>query len=154
MRIAVIGSGAVGCYYGGRLALAGHDVHFLMRRDLAAVRKNGLTVRSCHGDFHLAAQAYGTSQEIGEVDLVICALKATALEDATELIRPCHGPDTKILVMINGLGAEERLAQSFDENQIYGGMAFVCINRREPGVVDHLAYGRDQGRASHQCQYR
>ncbi len=142
MRIAVIGSGAVGSFYGARLARCGHDVRFLMRRDLAAVRKNGLTVKSCEGDFHLDAAAFGDPSEIGVVDLVICALKTTAMDAAERLVRPCVGPDTRIVALMNGLGIEERFAEWFGPERILGGLAFVCNNRGEPGVVLHLGYGR------------
>ncbi|MGB9626191.1 MAG: 2-dehydropantoate 2-reductase [Phycisphaerae bacterium] len=142
MRIAVVGSGSVGCLYGARLARAGHDVHFLMRRDLEAVRRNGLTVRSCDGDFHLAAKAYGRPEEIGPADLVICALKTTALDAARALIRPCMGPKTDVLALMNGLGVEDQFAEWFPRGHIFGGLAFVCINRGEPGVIHHYGYGR------------
>ncbi len=142
MRIAVIGSGAVGCYYGARLAQAGHEVSFLMRRDLAAVRRGGLHVHSVDGDFHLAARAFGDSAEIGPVDLVLCALKATAIDEAARLIRPCMGEQTRVVVMINGLGLEERLAEHLEAGRILGGLAFVCINRGEPGTIHHYGYGR------------
>ncbi len=142
MRIAVIGSGAVGCFYGARLARCGHDVRFLMRRDLAAVRQRGLSIRSPQGGFHLQAAAFGDSAEIGPVDLVLCALKATALDVAEGLILPCVGPATRILVMINGFNIEERFAGWFGRERIFGGLAFVCINRGEPGIVNHIDYGR------------
>jgi len=142
MKVAIIGSGSVGSFYGAHLARSGHDVHFLMRRDPEAVRRNGLTIKSCDGDFHLKAQAYGDPAEIGPVDLVICALKATAIDSARELIQPCVGPETRIVAMINGLGIEEYFAEWFGPQRILGGMAFVCINRGEPGVVHHLAYGQ------------
>ncbi len=142
MKIAIIGSGSVGCYYGAKLARSGHDVRFLMRRDLDAVRRNGLTIKSCDGDFHIKVAAFGDPTEIGPVDLVVCALKATAIDDAEGLIRPCVGRDTRILALINGLGIEERFVQWFGPERVFGGMAFVCINRGEPGVVHHLAFGR------------
>lgn len=142
MRIAIIGSGSVGSYYGARLARRGHDVRFLMRRDLHAVRRDGLFVRSPEGDFHVRAAAFARPEEIGPVDLVICALKATALDQAEGLIRPCVGPGTRILALINGLGIEERLARWFEPWRILGGLAFVCIHRGEPGVVVHEGYGR------------
>jgi 2-dehydropantoate 2-reductase len=142
MRIAVIGAGSVGCFYGARLARAGHDVHFLMRRDLAAVRRGGLTVRSCDGDFHLAAKAYGRPEDIGPVDLVVCALKTTAMDTAESLIRPCVGPDTDVLALMNGLGVEDRFAEWFPAEHVFGGLAFVCINRGKPGEVHHYGYGR------------
>ncbi len=142
MRIAVIGAGAVGSFYGARLARAGHDVTFLMRRDMEAVRRRGLTVRSCDGDFHVDARAVGDPAEIGVVDLVICALKTTSLDAAERLIRPCVGTETRILALMNGLGVEERFAEWFSPRRVYGGLAFVCLNRGEPGVVHHMGYGR------------
>jgi len=142
MKIAVIGAGSVGCFYGARLAHSGQDVHFLMRRDLEAVRKCGLTIKSCDGDFHLDAKAYADSKEIGEADLVLCALKATAVPEAEPLIRPCVGKKTRIIAMINGLGVEEQFAEWFGRECVFGGLAFVCINRGEPGVVHHMDYGR------------
>lgn len=140
--IAIIGSGAVGSFYGALLARAGHDVRFLMRRDLDAVRKQGLDIRSKDGDFRIDAKAYATPEEIGPVDWVICSLKATALDDAEALVRPCVGPGTRIVALMNGLGIEDRFATWFDPKRIFGAMAFVCINRGEPGVIHHLDYGR------------
>lgn len=141
--IAVIGAGAVGGYYGALLARAGHDVRFLLRSDLEAVRSRGIQVRSIHGDFHLrVVAAFATPEEIGHVDWVICSLKATALGEAERLIRPCVGPNTRILALMNGLGIEDQFAAWFGGERVFGGMAFVCINRGEPGVIHHLEYGR------------
>ncbi|HSW44977.1 MAG TPA: 2-dehydropantoate 2-reductase [Phycisphaerae bacterium] len=143
MRIAVIGSGAVGLLYGSRLARAGHDVRFLMRRDLEAVRQHGLTVESRDGDFHLdKVQAFGDPREIGPVDLVICSLKTTSLDEAERLIRPCVGPGTEILCLMNGFNIEPRFGRWFGRERILGGLAFVCSNRGQPGVLHHLDYGR------------
>lgn len=142
-KIAVIGAGAVGGYYGALLARAGHDVRFLMRSDLAAVRANGLDVRSINGDFKVPmVSAFATSEEIGPVDWVVCSLKATALEQAERLVRPCVGPETRIVALMNGLGIEERFAEWFGSARVFGGMAFVCINRGAAGVIHHLEYGR------------
>jgi len=141
-RVAVIGAGAVGCYYGARLAQAGHDVHFLMRRDYDAVAARGLRVTSKDGDFALAAPAIARrSEEIGPVDWVLCALKATAIEHAEALVAPCVGEHTRILAVMNGLGLEERFAGWFGARRVFGGLAFTCINRGEPGEVHHLDYG-------------
>lgn len=143
MRIAVIGSGAVGLLYGARLAKAGHDVRFLMRRDLEAVRARGLMVESCDGDFRLEkVQAFGDSREIGPVDLVICSLKTTSLGDAERLIRPCVSEKTEILCLMNGFNIEPRFGEWFGPERVLGGLAFVCSNRGESGVVRHLDYGR------------
>ncbi len=140
--IAVIGAGAIGSYYGGRLAEAGHEVHFLMRRDFQAVRSGGLKVTSPDGDFTLSNPIITqNSEEIGPVDWVVCALKATSIDEAQKLVRPCVSTHTRILVLMNGLGLEERFAEWFDSLRIFGGLAFTCINRGEPGYVHHLAYG-------------
>lgn len=140
--VAVIGSGAIGSYYGGRLAEAGHEVSFLMRRDYLAVRKSGLKITSPDGDFTLTHPTIAlSSDEIGPVDWVLCALKATSLEEAQKLLKPCVSKQTRILVMMNGLGLEERFADWFGQERIFGGLAFTCINRGKPGLVHHLAYG-------------
>jgi 2-dehydropantoate 2-reductase len=141
-KIAIIGAGAVGSYYGSRLAEAGNDVQFLMRRDYQAVRDHGLKVTSQDGDFVLKQPAvYRKSEDIGITDWVVCALKSTSLEDAEKLVKPCVGPETRILALMNGLGVEERFAGWFGPDKIFGGLAFTCINRGEPGLVNHLAYG-------------
>jgi 2-dehydropantoate 2-reductase len=141
--IAVIGAGAVGSYYGALLARTGHDVRFLFRRDLDAARKDGLRIHSPAGDFQLASvTACASPAEIGPVDWVICSLKATALGSARELIAPCVDRGTRIVALMNGYGVESRFAEWFGPERVFGAMAFVCINRGEPGVVHHLDYGR------------
>jgi 2-dehydropantoate 2-reductase len=141
-RIAVIGAGAVGGYYGGRLAEAGHDVRFLVRRDYHAVTASGLNVSSPDGDFLLTRPTVARdSDEIGEVDWVICALKSTSIHLAQKLVQPCVSADTRILVLMNGLGLEDHFAAWFGPERVFGGLAFTCINRGKPGHVHHLAYG-------------
>ncbi len=142
MKIAVIGSGGVGCFYGTRLMRAGHDVHFHMRSDCQAVRENGLAVISPDGDFRGPVNVCADPAEIGHADLVLCSLKATGLGAANALVAPCVGPGTRILALMNGLGVEQPLADRFGPERVLGGMAFVCINRIAPGVVRHFAYGR------------
>jgi 2-dehydropantoate 2-reductase len=140
--IAVVGAGAVGSYYGARLAEAGHAVTFLLRRDYDAVASGGLRVESIDGDFAIETPSIArSSDEIGPVDRVICALKATAIEAARELVAPCVGESTRVLVLMNGLGVEDRFAEWFGGHRIFGGLAFTCINRGEPGWVHHLDYG-------------
>ena len=141
-RIAVIGAGAVGSYYGGRLAEAGHDVTFLMRRDYDAVKENGLKFTSPQGDFTLShPQIVRESKDIGPVEWVICSLKSTSIDDAQELVQPCVDKNTRIIVLMNGLGLEDHFAEWFGPQRIFGGMAFTGINRGEPGVVHHIHYG-------------
>ncbi|MEX2446273.1 MAG: 2-dehydropantoate 2-reductase [Dehalococcoidia bacterium] len=141
-RVAVIGAGAVGCYYGARLAEAGHDVCFLMRSDYDAVARDGLSIESVAGDLVLPQPSIArTSAEIGPVDWVVCALKATAIEDARDLIAPCLGETTRVLLLMNGLGLEERAAEWFGPHRVFGGLAFVGINRVEAGQIRHLYFG-------------
>ncbi|MCX6007910.1 MAG: 2-dehydropantoate 2-reductase, partial [Chloroflexi bacterium] len=140
--IAIIGSGAVGSYYGGRLAEAGHAVHFLVRRDYHVVRASGLNVTSPDGNFALTHPTVAKdSTEIGPVDWVVCALKSTSIADAQQLVAPCIGPHTRVLVLMNGLGLEDSFAEWFGAERIFGGMAFTCINRGKPGYIHHMAYG-------------
>lgn len=142
MRVGIIGSGALGLYYGALLQKGGHDVHFLLRRDYQALSRGGLQVMSPRGDFYLAGiNGYQNSQEIGPVDLVLVGLKAYANERLVALTRPLVGPETTILTLQNGLGNEEVLAAAFGAAQVVGGVAFLCCHRGEPGVVHHLDQG-------------
>lgn len=140
--IAVVGSGSVGGYYGAKLARV-RDVSFLMRRDLEAVRRDGLRIESVDGDFHLPdAKAYGSTGEIGPVDLVLVALKTTANDLLPDLLPPLLRPGTTLLTLQNGLGNDAFLAERFPGHPVLAGLCFVCINRGEPGVIRHLAHGR------------
>ncbi len=141
--MAIVGSGAVGLYYGGRLAEAGEDVRFLMRGDYQVISKSGLVVESSHGDFELpAVQAFRTAEEIGPVDLVIVAWKATANERLAEVLPPLLHADTQVLTLQNGLGNCESIAEITGPERVLGGLCFVCINRLAPGRVRHSGGGR------------
>ena len=141
-RIAIIGSGAMGCYYGARMAQHGHDVRFLMRADLAHVREHGLGIKSCAGDFALpVVQAFGSTSEMGPCDLVFIALKTTANADLANLLPPLLHPGTVIVTLQNGLGNEAHLASLHRADQVLGEVCFVCINRLAPGVIDHISDG-------------
>lgn len=143
MKIGIIGSGAIGLYYGSKLQQSGEDVHFLMRRDYQAVKANGLKVFSTQGDFVLPeVAAYREATEIGPVDLVIVALKTFSNQHMIELVSPLIGPDTAIMTLQNGLGNEDLLAQGFGADRVLGGIAFICSNRGEPGTVHHLGEGK------------
>jgi len=141
-KIAVVGSGAVGIYYGARLTAAGENVTFLMRSDFDHVREHGLRVDSVHGDFLLEnVRCEKDSKNIGEVDLVIIAWKATANGSAEEVISPLLDKNTQLLVLQNGLGNCELYAGLFGAHRVLGGLCFVCINRVAPGHVRHTASG-------------
>lgn len=142
MRIGVIGSGALGLYYGALLQRAGHDVNFLLRRDYQAISQQGLKVTSPRGDFLLdAVKGYRDSAQIGPVDLVLVGLKTYANAHLTELVRPLVGAATTVLTLQNGLGNEEPLVEAFGAARVVGGVAFLCCNRGEPGTVHHLDQG-------------
>ncbi len=143
MKIAVVGAGALGLYYGALLQRSGMDVRFLLRRDFEAITRNGLKVFSINGDFYLPhVKGYREPQEIGPVDLVLVGLKSFANDRYEDLIRPLLGERTQILTLQNGLGNEEALADLFGVERIIGGVAFLCSNRGEPGEVHHLGAGR------------
>lgn len=141
-KVAVVGSGAIGCFYGARLLGAGQDVHFLMRSDLEVVREQGLRIRS-EGDEEAfrEVRAYATTAEIGACDLVIIGLKATANEEFERLLRPLVGEKTRLLTLQNGLGSDEALGEFFGRERVLGGLCFVCLNRVEPGVIEHFGHG-------------
>lgn len=140
-RIAVVGAGAVGCYYGAHIARY-HSVTFLMRRDLEAVRGNGLRIFSPDREIYLEeVEVSGSTEKIGPVDLVIIAVKTTANAELPDLIRPLVQNDTVLLTLQNGLGNEEFLYEHFPDQAVLGGLCFVCINRGAPGEIHHLAHG-------------
>jgi 2-dehydropantoate 2-reductase len=141
-RVAVVGSGAIGCFYGAKLQRAGCDVHFLMRSDLAHVREHGLKILSHDGDFDLPrVQAHGSTGEIGPVDLVLVALKATQNTVLPDLLPALIGPATAVLTFQNGVGNEEALEPVVGASRILGGVCFVCLNRIAPGVVKNIRHG-------------
>ena len=142
IRFGIVGSGALGGYYGAKLAHAGCDVHFLMRSDLEAVRRDGLTIRSKDGDFHLPyVEAHGSPEEMGPCDVVLIALKTTSNAALPGLIPPLLYAETALVTLQNGLGNEELLAAHFGARRVMGGLCFVCLNRTAPGVVEHFGHG-------------
>jgi 2-dehydropantoate 2-reductase len=141
-KIAVVGCGALGSFYGARLWRAGAETHFLLRSDYAVVARQGVRLRSVEGDFTARPHAARRPEEIGRCDLVVIGLKATANAEFPRLLPPLVGPATLVLTLQNGLGNEERLAEIFGPQNLLGGLCFVCLNRLEPGLIHHLAHGR------------
>jgi len=142
LKIAVVGSGAIGSYYGGKLAAAGYDVHFLMRSDLAVVKNVGLKLREATGETVIPkVAAYASTQEIGSCDLVLIALKTTSNEVLKTLIPPLLKSNTTLITFQNGLGNEAFLADLFGKERVMGGLCFVCLNRVAPGVIEHYGHG-------------
>jgi len=140
-KIAVVGSGAVGAYYGGMLAQDGNDVHFLMRSDAATVRNNGLTIKTGDRTIHPKARVHERTADIGPCDLVLIALKATANAALDSLMPPLLGPNTALITLQNGLGNEEYLAQRWGAARVMGALCFVCLNRTAPGEITHFDHG-------------
>lgn len=142
MRVAVVGCGAVGSFYGAKLARAGHEVHFLLRSDFEVVRRKGVFIRSPWGDFHVQPQCARSPRDIGPSGLVLVGLKTVANAQFANLLPPLVGPATAVLTLQNGLGNELELARLFPVEQIMGGLCFVCLNRLQPGVIHHIDHGQ------------
>ena len=141
--VAVVGSGAIGSYYGGRLAANGEDVRFLARSEYHYLSEHGLKVESIHGDFILPhVKVYQTPEAIGPVDLVIVAWKATSNEHLASVLPPLLHAGTQVLTLQNGLGNCEALAAITGPEHVLGGLCFVCINRISPGLVKHSGGAR------------
>ena len=142
--IAVIGAGAVGGYYGARLAQHGFCVHLLSRGDGRAIAQSGMRIQSRDGDFSLSPgqiHAHENSASMPAADLILITLKTTANDQFDKLITPILKKDSVILTLQNGLGNEQRLAELFGAERVLGGMAFVCINRIGPGEILHTDHG-------------
>lgn len=134
--VAIVGAGAIGSYYGARLALAGHDVRFLLRGDRAAVRAHGITLREKDATRHLAhVAACGSVAEIGPVDLVVVALKTTANPALPALLPPLLHAHTAVLTLQNGLGNEEFIAGIVGGERVLGGLCYIGVTRAAPGII-------------------
>jgi len=143
LKYAVIGSGALGGFYGGKLAQAGKEVHFLFHRDYEFVRQHGLQVDSVSGDFHLLnVNAYRSTAAMPVVDVVLVCLKTTNNALLETMLPPLMHPDTVVVLIQNGLGVEADLATVFPQQPIAGGLAFICSNKVGDGHIAHLDYGR------------
>ena len=142
MKYAIIGTGAVGGYYGGRLANAGHDVHFLLHSDYEYVRENGFHVESCNGSFHLPSpNVYRSVHDMPQADVVIVALKTTRNALLAELLPPLLHPQTLVLLIQNGIGLEPDVQKMFPGLWLAAGLAFICSAKTGPGQVSHQCYG-------------
>jgi len=158
MRIAVMAAGAVGGYFGGRMAAAGHDVSFIARgAQLEAIRNNGLAIKSTLGNLHLKnAKATPDPKEIGPVDIVLFAVKLWDTETAAEAARPLLGPQTRVITLQNGVDSVERITPILGAEQVVGGLAYIASVIAAPGVIRHtspfakMMCGRIDGRADAQ----
>jgi 2-dehydropantoate 2-reductase len=160
VRIAILGSGGVGGYFGGRLAATGADVIFLARgAHLDALRREGLRIQSPKGDLHLPrVKATDNPATIGTVDVVFFTVKLYDTDVATRLLPPLLGPGTVVIPFQNGVDSVEMLARAAGRPHVAGGTAYVAAVIAEPGLVrhtamDHLIFGELDGTRSSRLEY-
>jgi 2-dehydropantoate 2-reductase len=141
MRIGVMAAGAVGAYFGGRLAAAGHDVVFFARgANLAALRQNGLKINSVKGDLVLPqVNATDDPTSVAPVDIVLFAVKLWDTESAATQTRPIVGPATRVITLQNGVDSVERIAPILGRDNVVGGIAYCATVLSAPGVVSHTS---------------
>jgi 2-dehydropantoate 2-reductase len=137
MWMAVMAAGAVGGYFGARMAAAGHDVAFIARgAHRHAIRRDGLRIESAHGDLHLkAVNVTDDPRQVGPVDVVLFAVKLWDTETAGEQTRPLVGPNTRVITLQNGVDSVERLAPILGDNVTVGGSTYVVATIVRPGVI-------------------
>jgi 2-dehydropantoate 2-reductase len=155
MRIAAMAAGAVGGYFGARMAAAGHEVFFIARgANLEAIKKNGLKIESVHGDLHLRkVHVTDDPAKVGPIDIVLFAVKLWDTEKAAELARPLVAPDTRLITLQNGVDSVERIAPILGAEQTIGGVAYIATTIAAPGVIKQtsqfakMRFGRADKRA-------
>lgn len=144
MRIAVMGSGAVGGYFGAKLAAAGHQVTFIARgKHLAALQTRGLKVKSPNGDLNIRqAQFTADAQELGKVELILFCVKSYDTEVAAEVIKPMVSEKTTILSLQNGIDNPQKLALFYGAGRILPAVVYVGAEVCAPGIITHSSGGR------------
>jgi len=159
VRIAVYGAGGVGGYFGGRLAQAGAEVHFIARgAHLQALREHGLRVRSVKGDFDVPAPATDDPAEVGPCDFVLFCVKTFDTDAAAARLGPLIGGGTAVVSLQNGVENEEKIARAVGDDHVMGGAAFIFAEIAEPGVILHtggptsITFGELDGRTSQRAQ--
>lgn len=141
MRIAILGSGAVGGYYGGRLAASGEDVHFLYRSEYEHVRARGLRIESVDGNWSGPVNAWRSVDDMPVCDVAIVAFKSAQSPLLPAMLARVLGSGGTAVCLMNGLGHEEILAGALGPDRVAAGAAFICAERGDPGVVRHFAVG-------------
>ena len=143
MKYGIIGVGAIGGYYGSKLARSGQDVHFLLHSDYEYVRQHGLQVDSCDGSFHIdRPNVYASAGDMPVCDVVIVGLKTTNNRLLPTLLPPLLKKDTLVVLIQNGIGVEADVQQMFPDVQLVAGLAFICSAKTKPGLISHQCYGQ------------
>ncbi len=143
MRYGIIGTGAIGGYYGAKLAKSGQEVYFLLHKDYDYVVEHGLQVDSCDGSFSLPkVNAYRNTADMPQCDVVLVCLKSTNNHLLPELLKPLLHENMLVVLIQNGIGLEPDLQLHFPNIQFAAGLAFICSAKTEPGRVNHQCYGQ------------
>jgi 2-dehydropantoate 2-reductase len=144
MNILVIGSGAVGSFYGSLLARQGLQVSLLARSDYAFIKEHGIDIEGETGVYHFnPAQLIRHADELTDKpDFVLLCIKIVPGSDRIGLLRDAVGPNTAIVTISNGIDIEPEIAEAFPNNELISGLAFICVTRTAPGKIYHQAYGK------------
>lgn len=142
LTFAIIGTGALGGYYGARLLSAGEEVFFQIRTGCDDVLKNGLSIKSCRGDlFFPKIKAFPKTSQMPKADVIIVALKTTANGLLKEMLTPLLKENSLVILLQNGLGYEEKLAQELPNIAIAAGISYICAEKKGPGQIVHYDLG-------------
>lgn len=162
LKIAIMGTGGLGGYFGGALARAGEDVTFIARGEqLQAMRDHGLQVYSIHGNFLVnPVQVTDNPEQVGVVDLILFSVKAYDAAAAMQLIKPIIGPETGVIPVLNGIEHVAAMQAALGEEHVLGGLSFVSAHKSAPGVIRHVAdasayqleFGEWHGGSSPRCE--
>src|SRR5262252_1395298 len=161
MKIAMMGSGGVGGFFGGRLANAGYDVTFIARgAHLEAMRREGLTLENePQGDIHVRVKAAAEPRDVGPVDIIVLSVKLWDTADAARAIAPMVGPSTGVLSLQNGVVKDDILREFFPAPQVMGGVGYVATHISRPGVIhqtgtmQRIIVGEYDGRSSDRARF-
>ncbi len=141
-QFAIIGTGAVGGYYGGLLQQAGFDTHFLLHSDYEHVKHDGLMIESPNGNIHLPkVKSYNNPKKMPRCDVVVVSLKTTANHLLPDILPHVVKDGGIVLTLQNGLGSEEQIADIVGADRVIGGLCFLCSSKVGPGHIQYLDYG-------------
>ncbi|NNF82880.1 MAG: 2-dehydropantoate 2-reductase [Flavobacteriaceae bacterium] len=145
MKIVVFGTGGVGGFFGGKLALAGHDVTFVARgKHLKTIKGHGLLVKSINGDFQVQTKAVSALDGSFKADMVIIAVKSWQLQEAASAIVPVLDENTMVLPLLNGANIADRLAELIDPKHVIAGLCRIVSRIEAPGIIDHFAFEKPE----------
>lgn len=151
-RYAIVGVGGIGGYYGGRLAQSGQEVHFLCRSDYQYIKNHGLKVESVKGDFHLTqVNAYNDAKQMPPCDVILVCTKTLSNHQLKEILPSLVHQDSLVILVQNGLGMEQTLAQALPDIKIAGATAFICSFKVGQGHIRHAEYGELSLSPYHAC---